>query len=110
MATEIVLSGSGTPVQMNPWTGDVTPVDFEGIRGGVKVRLTLAHRDAAILALLPQTEPVKTRQWGETVALDEFDTTILSWGPDPEAAVPTQSQKTPLALDGVKPVLGIGFR
>lgn len=102
MATEIVLSGSGTPVQMNPWTGDVTPVDFEGIRGGVKVRLTLAHRDAAILALLPQTEPVKTRQWGETVALDEFDTTILSWGPDPEAAVPTQSQKTPLALGRCK--------
>lgn len=98
METEVILSGTGAPVELNAWTGETTPVSYEKTEQGSKVSLTLAHRDAAILALLPETADVPRRRYGAMMNIDRLDTTIISWGPDPDAPVPTQSKKTALAL------------
>ena len=98
METEVVLSGSGKPVLLDAWTGAMTAMPYAQTAGGVAVRLSLASRDAAIVALLPEAEPVRETEALAPVVLDTFDTTIISWGPDPSAEVPTQSKKTSLAL------------
>lgn len=103
METEVILSKAGAPVELNAWTGEVAPVPYEITEQGSRVKLTLAHRDAAILALLPETTDVPHRRYGAMVNIDRLDTTVISWGPDPDAAVPTQSKKTALAL-GVQAV------
>ena len=96
--TEVLLSGDGKPVVLNAWTGDMTPIPYVQTKAGTQIRLKLSEGDAAIVALLPDAELVTEKEMLEPVTLDAFDTTIISWGPDPEAAVPTQSKKTVLEL------------
>lgn len=98
METEVILSGDGVPVEMNAWTGETVPVPYEKIAQGVKVKLKLYCRDAAILALFPAAENAGSRRYGAVINMERMDTTIISWGPEPGAAVPTQSKKTVLAL------------
>ena len=98
METEILLSGSGKPVVLNAWTGSMTAMPYEQTKAGVQIKLELSEGDAAIVALLPEAEPVTEKALLEPVALNDFDTTIISWGPDSEATVPTQSKKTVLEL------------
>ena len=50
------------------------------------------------MALLPEADAVQETEELAPVVLDAFDTTIISWGPDPDAQAPTQSKKTALAL------------
>ena len=98
METEVVLSGSGKPVLLDAWTGSMTAMPFQQTAAGVSIKLALAERDAVIVALLPEAEPAREQEMLAPVGLDSFDTTLISWGPDPDAAVPTQSKKTVLAL------------
>lgn len=98
VSIQVTLTGTGIPAQVDAWTGAITPVPFVQTEEGIQVELTLSHRDSAIIALLPEVAPVVERQPGEAILLDEFDTTIISWGPDPEATIPTQSKKTVLSL------------
>ena len=79
----------------------MTPIPYVQTKAGTQIRLKLSERDAAIVALLPEAETVRATEALTQVVLDTFDTTIISWGPDPDAAVPTQSRKT---------VLGLGFQ
>ena len=96
--TDVILTGEGAPVILDSWTGKVIPLAFERLEGGVRVKLALTHRDGVIIALLPNAETVKARSCGKAITVDRFDTTIISWGPDPDARIPTQSKKTTLAL------------
>ena len=96
--TEVVLSGAGKPVLLDAWTGNMTPIPYVQTKAGTQIRLKLSERDAAIVALLPEAETVRATEALTQVVLDTFDTTIISWGPDPDAAVPTQSKKTVLKL------------
>ena len=96
--TTVTLTGSGKPVIFDSWTGNVIPLKYESVDGSVKVDIFLSHRDSVIVALIPRAEAAEPRVYGETVRLDSFDTTLISWGPDPDAAIPTRSKKTVLAL------------
>ena len=101
--TSVTLTGNGKPVIFDAWTGNVVPVKFEAVDNGTKVDLSLAHRDSVILALIPDASAAEARIYSDTIHLDAFDTTIISWGPDPDAVIPTQSKKTSLAF-GVQKV------
>ncbi len=97
-----VLSGSGKPVMLDAWTGKEIPLSYEETAHGIAVTLPLAHRDSAMVALLPDAAEAKSVCYGEDIILNSFDTTVISWGPDADAAIPTQSKKMVLAL-GVQP-------
>lgn len=98
METEVFLSGAGVPVEMNAWTGETVPVPYEKTTQGIKVKLKLCHRDASILALLPAALDAASRRYDAMINIARLDTTIISWGPDSDAAVPTKSKKTALSL------------
>ena len=93
-----LLSGSGKPVMLDAWTGKEIPLAYEETAHGIAVTLPLAHRDSAMVALLPDAAEAKSVCYGEDIILGSFDTTVISWGPDADAAVPTQSKKTVLNL------------
>jgi len=92
--TEVTLQGKGKPVLVDAWTGAVTTIPNEMADGGVKVAVALASKDAKIIALIPDAEDAKQKTFGEPIELTQFTTAIESWGPDPDAAIPTQSKKT----------------
>lgn len=76
---------------------------FKTTSGGVAVKISLGERDSVIIGLVTDAGEAAEMRLGAAVELKEFDTTLISWGPDPEAAVPTQSKKTALSL-GVQPL------
>lgn len=102
METEVLLTGAGKPVMLDCWTGEMIPVPYTETEKGVAIKLSLVQRDAAIIALMQDVDAVQNRTMGDPVVLDAFDTTIISWGPDAEATVPTQSKKTVLELGAEK--------
>lgn len=97
-SVQVTLTGSGNPVLVDAWSGKIIPVPFVKKENGTQVEISLHHRDSAIVALLPEAAQVVEKKLGEAIPLENFDTTIISWGPDPDAAIPTQSKKTTLEL------------
>jgi len=74
----------------------IAPISYAPAENGVAVSVELAEKEAKIIALVPDVEPARRRKCGETISLCKFHTVVESWGPDPDAAVPTQSKKTVL--------------
>lgn len=98
VSTTVALTGGGTPAVVDAWTGKIEPVPYRKVGDKTQVELTLAHRDSVILALLQETGVAKEKSWGAPILLERFDTTIVSWGPDPEGTISTQSKKIALHL------------
>ncbi len=101
--TNVALFGPGVPALIDPWTGNITPVEHYKLPDGVTVDISLAHRGSVIIALLPELPAPVTRSMGSQIIPDLLDTTIISWGPDPSADIPTQSKKTVLELGLQRP-------
>ena len=50
--TQVTLTGTGLPYKLDAWTGRITPIAaYTKINGGVRVSVTIASGDAAILAV-----------------------------------------------------------
>ena len=56
-----------------------------------------------MIALVPEADAPAERIYDAPIALSAFDTTIESWGPDPDATVPTQSKKVTVPF-GTQPL------
>lgn len=102
METEAVLSGTGTPVELNAWTGEMVSVPYEKTEKGVQGQPKLSTGTLPSLRCCGGATAAG-RRFDAVISIGEMDTTIISWGPDPEAAVPTQSKKMALAL-GMQPL------
>ena len=96
--TEVTLTGAGRPVLFDPWTGSLSPLAFTAAENGVTVTVELANREAKIIALMPDAAAPVVKAWGVPIVISAFDTTVESWGPDPQAKIPTQSAKTTVAF------------
>ncbi len=102
VSATITLEGPGRPVVLDGWTGSMTPVPFTPADRGVMVNVSLASKDAMILALLPDAQAPQVRTDLPPIALTALDTTVESWGPDPDAMIPTQAKKITVSF-GVQP-------
>ncbi len=61
--TEMTLSGSGLPYQLDAYTGKITPIaQYQRVAGGVKLTLSVASGDAAIVALTAGNDVPKPKQ------------------------------------------------
>ena len=98
VTTGLTLQGSGKPVQLNPYTGAAVPMPYTQGDGCVAVQASIGTRDAVLIALVPEADAPAERTYDAAIALSAFDTTIESWGPDPDAQVPTQSKKTTVSF------------
>ncbi len=103
VSANITLKGSGRPVILNAWTGAITPIPFTQVEEGVMINVSLASKDAMILALLPDAQTPQVREDLPSITLRALDTTVESWGPDEDAAVPTQAKRTTVSF-GAQPV------
>ena len=103
VTTELTLQGSGKPVQLNPYTGTAVPITYIQGDGCVTVTASIGSRDAVLIALVPEADAPAERIYDAPIALSAFDTTIESWGPDPDATVPTQSKKVTVPF-GTQPL------
>lgn len=103
VTTTVRLQGQGKPVSINTWTGEIVPLACTPVEGGAELEVTICHRDGLMLAMVPDAEAPIGKTFGTPIAIPAFDTTIESWGPDPDAAVPTQSRKVTAAF-GLQPV------
>lgn len=101
-SVSMTLQGTGVPVQLDPYTGAVIPMAFASDASGVTVTAELGSRDAVLIALHSHAAPVKAKRFFDAIPLTDFDTCIESWGPDPDAAIPTVSKKTTVSF-GVQP-------
>ncbi len=102
-SVSLTLEGAGTPAVIDAWTGDITPIPYTVSDRGTTVDVSIAHRDAVLLALLPDTKPAVCRTELAPVSISAMEVTVESWGPDPDAMIPTQSRKT-TAEFGLQPL------
>ena len=103
VTTDLTLQGSGKPVQLNPYTGAAVPMPYTQGNGCVTVQAAIGARDAVLIAMVPEADAPAARIYDAPVTLPAFDTTIESWGPDPEVQVPTQSKKAAVSF-GIQPL------
>lgn len=93
VTTALTLQGRGKPVQLNPYTGTAIPMAYTQGDGCVTVQAAIGTRDAVLIALVPDADAPTEKTYDAPLVLSVFDTTVESWGPDPDAQIPTQSKK-----------------
>ncbi len=99
----LTLQGSGKPVLLNAYTGTQEPMAYTTAEGGVTVQASIGRRDAILIAMAEDAAAPVGRSYDAPIALTEAKTEIESWGPDPDAAIPTQSKKTVVSF-GTQPL------
>ena len=61
--TEMTLTGSGLPYQLDAYTGKITPIaQYQRVAGGVELSLSVASGDAAIVAITAGNDVPKAKQ------------------------------------------------
>ncbi len=91
VTAKLRLQGQGKPVCITPWTGSIEPIDYVRSDAGILVEVPIAHREAVLLALLSECEAPKTRRLCDPISPEAMEFALESWGPDPNAVLPTQS-------------------
>jgi hypothetical protein len=82
-STQVTLTGSGVPYQLDAWTGKITPVAaYERVPGGVKLTLSVASGDATIVAVTAGNDVPKAKQQTVSVTTTSADRVLYDGAGD----------------------------
>lgn len=121
--TDVTLQGSGTPYELDAWTGEIREIsDYTQNDGSVTVHVELDPNESTIIALSQQPiegaeSPEKEKTYDNPTTLTNWNLKVESWT---EGDTPVESKKTEIdagtldelkswdQIDALKDVSGIG--